>query len=129
VGLACVIGLALVLLPGDPPADPVLAASGSEFVATSLSLTSRAGARPWLGIEGDDDTTGVRVETVAADSPADSSGVRTGDVIVAIDGAPLHDLESLWSAVAASGIGGRVDLTVLRDGAAHDIVVWLEPEP
>jgi S1-C subfamily serine protease len=64
----------------------------------------------------------VRVAEVVENSPAALSGLRRGDVILAIDGTPLRDAQSLQKRLFADAIGSRVEITVLRNGALVDAV-------
>jgi S1-C subfamily serine protease len=64
----------------------------------------------------------VRVAEVVENSPAAMSGLRRGDVILAIDGTPLRDAQSLQKRLFADAIGNRVEITVLRNGALVDAV-------
>jgi len=64
----------------------------------------------------------VRVAEVVENSPAALSGLRRGDVILAIDAVPLRDAQSLQKRLFADAIGSRVEITVLRNGALVDVV-------
>lgn len=66
--------------------------------------------------------TALRVVEVVENSPAAFSGLRRGDVILAIDGAPLGDAQSLQRRMFADAIGARMEITVLRNGALVDAV-------
>ncbi len=59
---------------------------------------------------------GVRVASVIAGSPAERAGLRAGDVLTAIDGAPVADLRGYSALLRSLGPGRAVRLTVLRDG-------------
>jgi S1-C subfamily serine protease len=66
--------------------------------------------------------TALRVVEVVENSPAAFSGLRRGDVILAIDGTPLGDAQSLQRRMFADAIGARMEITVLRNGALVDAV-------
>ncbi len=66
--------------------------------------------------------TALRVVEVVENSPADISGLRRGDLILAIDGTPLGDAQSLQRRLFVEAIGTRVEVTVLRNGALVDAV-------
>ena len=61
-------------------------------------------------------TSGVRVVEVAPRSPAAKSGVRVGDILVALDGATLATLTDLQRALAAERIGRSALLALVRRG-------------
>ncbi|HEX6209443.1 MAG TPA: RIP metalloprotease RseP [Methylomirabilota bacterium] len=62
------------------------------------------------------------VGKVAESSPAATAGLRTGDTVVAVDGAPVAYWEDLDRAVARSG-GRPLELGVRRDGAEQTMTV------
>jgi S1-C subfamily serine protease len=64
----------------------------------------------------------LRVAEVLAGSPAESSGIRRGDLVLAINGAPLKDAQSLQRHMFADAIGRRTEITVLRGEAMVDVV-------
>jgi predicted metalloprotease with PDZ domain len=66
----------------------------------------------------------VIVWRAPGDSPAGRAGLKTGDVIVALDGIPVN-LESLKKAVAAKKPGDTVVVRYSRDGAEKEVSVVL----
>lgn len=66
--------------------------------------------------------TALRVAEVVEGSPASVSGLRAGDVILAVDGKPLGDAQSLQRLLFEESIGSRMEVTVLRNGALVDAV-------
>ena len=65
----------------------------------------------------------LRIVKVVERSPAAQSGLRRGDLVLAIDGAPLGDAQSLQKHLFADSIGRRMEVTVIRNGALVDAVV------
>ena len=66
--------------------------------------------------------TALRVVEVLTGSPAASSGLRAGDLILAVSGTPLGDAQSLQRQLFEESIGSRMEITVLRNGALVDAV-------
>ncbi|MDQ4053073.1 MAG: trypsin-like peptidase domain-containing protein [Actinomycetota bacterium] len=64
----------------------------------------------------------LRVVEAVENSPAALSGLRAGDLVLAVDGVPLGDAQSLQKRLFADAIGERVEITVLRNGALVDAV-------
>jgi S1-C subfamily serine protease len=64
----------------------------------------------------------LRVVEVVEGSPAARSGLLAGDLVLAIDGAPLGDAQSLQKRLFGDAIGQRMEVTVLRNGALVDAV-------
>jgi S1-C subfamily serine protease len=65
----------------------------------------------------------LRVVEAVTNSPAALSGLRAGDVVLAVDGVLLDDAQSLQRRLFADAIGRRMEITVLRNGALVDAVV------
>jgi len=68
--------------------------------------------------------TALRVVEVVTGSPAASSGLRAGDLILAVSGTPLGDAQSLQRQLFEESIGVRMEITVLRNGALVDAVAF-----
>jgi S1-C subfamily serine protease len=66
--------------------------------------------------------TALRVVEVVEGSPASSSGLVPGDLILAVAGQPLGDAQSLQRLLFEESIGQRMEITVLRNGALVDAV-------
>jgi S1-C subfamily serine protease len=64
----------------------------------------------------------LRIAEVVSGSPADQCGIRAGDLILAVDGTPLRDAQSLQRLLFEEAIGSRMEITVLRNGALVDVV-------
>lgn len=66
--------------------------------------------------------TALRVAEVVAASPAARSGLRAGDMVLAVAGSPLGDAQSLQRMLFEEAIDSRMEITVLRNGALVDAV-------
>jgi S1-C subfamily serine protease len=66
---------------------------------------------------------GVEVIEVMAGSPAARAGIRSGDLIVALDGHAVADASDLQRLMVGDVIGGTVEATVWRGGEVRTIVV------
>ena len=95
--------------------------------------------RPYIGISGidlDDSTAkryklvvGVYVKTVQDFSPAEKSGLQSGDVIIKADGKDITTMEELNEIKNSHQIGDTMTLTINRSGQEKDITVTLEETP
>jgi S1-C subfamily serine protease len=65
----------------------------------------------------------LRVVQAVPNSPAAAGGLHPGDLVLAVDGTPLDDAQSLQKRLFAEAIGRRMEITVLRNGALVDAVV------
>jgi Do/DeqQ family serine protease len=64
---------------------------------------------------------GALVSGVEAGSPADHAGLRQGDVITLLDGAPVSDANALRNHIAGSRPGSTVALEVVRQGKTESL--------
>ncbi|MBN1146797.1 MAG: trypsin-like peptidase domain-containing protein [Anaerolineales bacterium] len=103
---------------------------------------SRSQARVWLGITGAPmtpeiaesmglpaDQGGALVEQVQEGSPADESGLRSGDLIIAVDNQQVEAIQQLGVLLQAYNPGDQVRLTILRDGEQMEVEVTLGERP
>ena len=70
----------------------------------------------------------VLIVEVIEDSPADDAGLRSGDVILEIEGIPLNEAD-LGSLISEFEPGDRIDLLISRDGDEREITVQLGRHP
>ena len=63
----------------------------------------------------------LRIAQVVSGSPAEQAGLMRGDVIVAADGRPLSDAQSLQRILLDEAIGRTMEVTVLRGSALVDV--------
>ncbi len=72
----------------------------------------------------------AQVGDVVAGSAADKAGVKPGDVIVAVNGAPLDNAYELSARIANRRPGDRIRLSLNREGSGREVTVDLdEAEP
>src|ERR1700757_2297049 len=71
-------------------------------------------------------TQGAVIARVEPGSPAERAGLRTNDLVVAINGAPMHNGTELRNRVGLSRIGDEVQLTVDRGGSERTLAVRIE---
>jgi len=93
--------------------------------------------RGWMGVGiqdltpelaqyyGLNDQKGVLVTQVFPGDPADKAGIKTKDVIIAVDGKPVGTSRELSSAVAGMAVGKEVPVKILRDGKEQVLKVQL----
>jgi serine protease Do len=81
------------------------------------------------GVTSPDLPAGLVITSVTPSSPAAEAGFQVGDRIVALDGRPTVELESLARAVEAAPIGQEFRITVERGGKRLDLTVKSRPRP
>lgn len=61
-------------------------------------------------------TEGVLVQSIIQGSPAQKAGIKAYDVIMKYNGKIVKNTDSLSDLIAASKVGSKVSLTIMRDG-------------
>lgn len=84
----------------------------------------RKPVRPWLGIYSTEAEDRIVIVGLAARGPAARADLRTGDIIVAVDGEEIEDLATLYRKIWSLGAAGvEIPLTIYRDGDTFDVRV------
>ena len=71
-------------------------------------------------------TAGAVIARVEQGSPAEHSGLRTNDVVVAVNGVPIQNGAELKNRVVLARIGDQLDLTIARGGVERTVPVRIE---
>ena len=97
--------------------------------------------RPWLGIKGDpvtadvarslglDRPQGLVITTVYPDGPGARAGLRTGDIITAVDGTEVNDQGGLNFRIGTHEPDATVQVSVLRGGDARTVRARVQKLP
>lgn len=64
---------------------------------------------------------GAVVTQVEADSPAETAGLKAGDVVIAVDGEPVSGSAALRNRIGLMRVGEKVSISILRDGKRRTI--------
>src|SRR5687767_2324728 len=72
---------------------------------------------------------GVTAVDVAARGGAMAAGIRPGDVLVAVDGAPIENVEEVKALLQGAARGEALSYTVLRLGEQRMLNVSVAPAP
>lgn len=107
-----------------PPAPPAFPRTAAAPPADSIPAAGGAQAGlGWLGLAVDDALVTGRlvVVEIAPDGPAARAGVRTQDVLLAINGSQLGDSDELAAALAAIAPGQRVRMALGRDSRIEEV--------
>ncbi|HEY3897644.1 MAG TPA: DegQ family serine endoprotease [Chthoniobacter sp.] len=73
--------------------------------------------------------TGALVAEVTPRSPAEKAGIKSGDVVVAVNGKKVEGPRELQLLVAGIAPGTKVDVKLVRDGAEKTVNVELAERP
>jgi serine protease Do len=71
-------------------------------------------------------TQGAVIARVEVGSPAERAGLRTNDLVVAVNGVPIHNGAELKNRVVVAQIGDAVDLTVVRGSSERTVAVRID---
>ncbi|CAL4868495.1 hypothetical protein MMA231_02777 [Asticcacaulis sp. MM231] len=125
------IGVNSMILSGSGSSSGVGFAIPSALVKRVVESAAGGAThlqRPWLGAKGDtvtsdiakslgmDRPAGVLVSDIYAGSPADQAGLKTGDVILTIDGQPINDAASLRYRIDLMSVGQTAVVDGMRNG-------------
>lgn len=84
----------------------LLSITGARALCQSIPLAG-------IGVQVERDITGAKIVAVSIGSPAERAGLRAGDIIVAVDNAPMHGLElSAMTEKMRGELGSKVTLVV-----------------
>ena len=73
------------------------------------------------------DTAGAVISQVEPKSPAKKAGLKPGDVVVAVDGKPIHNAKQLDNQIGLTLVGEPINMEVLRGGKKIGLVAHIEP--
>jgi Do/DeqQ family serine protease len=116
-------------------------ANGVRVVVASAQGGSSAVKRAWLGAKLQEVTpeiadslglkrpSGALIANLVAGSPAAKAGLKTGDLIVSIDGIDVEDPNGFDYRFATKPLGGAAQVGVVRQGKSFVVPVSLEPLP
>jgi S1-C subfamily serine protease len=131
-----VIGVNTATIPSAQGLCFAVSSNVAAYVAGKLIIEGRV-KRAQLGLAGQlvnltermiavnklTTRTGVYVFEVVADSPADNSQIRNGDIIVAFNNHPVSSVDDLHKLLNEHTIGQKSNLTVLRGGRSVTLEV------
>jgi len=72
---------------------------------------------------------GVLINQVMPKSPAEAAGLKTGDLIVGIDGTPVKDPRHLQRLIADAPIGKPLEVSIVRGGQKQTVRVRIGEMP
>jgi putative serine protease PepD len=109
------------------PSDTVTSIAGQLISAGQVTQPGRAtlGISPGTAAAPSVQGNGVTIATVSAGGPADTAGLRDGDVITEVEGCPIRSEAQLAALLAALTPGMQLYLTYTRAGRAHTATVTL----
>jgi serine protease Do len=120
IGFAIPSNMAKRILEGAGSGGVKLAWFGADGQAVTSEIARSMGlSRPG----------GVLLKTVYPGGPASRAGLKTGDVVLAIDGFPVDDMQALNYRIATHNAGDTPSMKVTTDGHVRDVQVKLALPP
>src|SRR5260370_618846 len=83
----------------------------------------------YLGVQGQDADAGARVLQVTKDSPAEKAGLKTGDIVLAVDGKAGLSYKQFGDTVQDRKAGDKVTFKLSRNREAQELDVTLGKRP
>jgi serine protease Do len=115
-------------------------AATAKFVLSGLKEQGRV-VRGWVGVHlqtmtpelasgfGVRKTEGVIVDAPVPGSPAAEAGIRAGDIITDVDGAPIKDRPDFGRQIGMIMPGHQAKLRILRDGNSKVVALTVAAKP
>jgi serine protease Do len=72
---------------------------------------------------------GVMIAEILPDTPAQTAGLRAGDLIVSIDGRPIVETRALQRLVGAAPAGRELGVVVMREGRRRELRIRVGTMP
>ncbi|MGD2185184.1 MAG: S1C family serine protease [Desulfobacterales bacterium] len=80
--------------------------------------------QPWLGVHADEAHGRIFIIRVTAGGPAEKAGIKTGDIVLAVNQTPVKGLADFFRRIWALGPAGvKVPLKILQETRVRDITV------
>ncbi len=131
-----VIGVNTAVIRGAQGICFAIAANTVSFVVGQI-LCFGAVRRAWLGVSvgtvplpqrvadaaGSPQRTAVMIQSVQPDAPAARAGLRSGDILLTLDGAPITGPDALLRRLASNAIGRPMPARLIRAGRFLELVL------
>jgi serine protease Do len=135
-----IVGINTAVVRGGSGIGFAIPSSLVKRVSAELTAKGKV-TRGWLGVSlqpltselaasfGARDRKGALVAEVVSDSPAAAAGVKSGDIILQVNGEKVDDPGDLARAVAAAAPGQTAKVKVWRDGQERALDIRLTEQP
>jgi S1-C subfamily serine protease len=141
-GRAELIGINTAMIGGAQGLCFAVPINTAKRVAPELMREGRV-ARGWFGIAGQtqelsralvrrldlETERGVLIVAVAPGGPSEAAGLRIGDVVIGLDGAPTPSVDAAHKLLDRNAIGKRLRVDALRDGKLFSVDLKVRARP
>ena len=112
------LGFAIPINQARKTADQLIKNGKATYPVLGVSID--------MSYQGDGAKIADNATAVLSGGPADSAGLKAGDVITRFDGRTINSSEELIVAIRAKNVGDKVDLTYLRNSVSANATVTLK---
>jgi serine protease Do len=131
-----VVGINTAIISGGQGIGFAIPVNMAKVLLPQLKSNGKI-VRGWLGVViqkvtpelaksfGIKEMEGALVSDVMEDSPAARAGIKRGDVIVSFDGKPIKEFDQLPRIVAATPVGKKARIRLLREGSPVEVEVTI----
>jgi serine protease Do len=132
-----VVGINTAIVSGGQGIGFAIPVNVAKNLLSQLKSKGKV-VRGWLGVIiqkvtpelaktfGLKESEGALVSDVMDNSPASKADIRRGDVIISFDGKKIKEMDQLPRIVAATPVGKKVKVALIRDGKIVDVDVTIE---
>ena len=117
------IGFAIPVKEAKSIAEQLIKSGKAEHAFLGVST------RDTVVTDGSAKRAGAQVASVSGGTPAANAGIRTGDVIIAVDGQRVDSATALVAQIREMTAGEKTKLTIIRGGSRQDVEVTLAVKP
>jgi putative serine protease PepD len=117
------IGFAIPVKEAKSIADQLIKSGKAQHAFLGVS------AKDAVVKDGNAQRAGAQVVQVNSGTPASSAGLKSGDVVIAVNGETVDSSTALVGQIREMTAGDKATLTIIRDGARKDVPVTLAVKP
>ncbi|GAB3885327.1 S1C family serine protease [Terrabacter terrigena] len=117
------IGFAIPVKEAKSIADQLIRSGKAQHAFLGVST------RDTVVTDGSAKRAGAQVVSVSNGTPAANAGIRTSDVIIAVDGQRVDSATALVGQIREMTAGEKTKLTIIRGGSRQDVEVTLAVKP
>ncbi|MFV0462442.1 MAG: S1C family serine protease [Nostocoides sp.] len=117
------IGFAIPVREAQAIADQLIATGRAQHAYLGVSV------RDGTATDGDAQISGALIGQIESGTPAATAGLKTGDVVIAVDGEQIVSGDAFIGSVRERLVGDTVKITVVRDGKRVEVETKLVTRP
>jgi len=115
-------------------------ANTAKRVADAI-IAGKSVSHPYIGIQGQSVTSdvatqynlpvteGAMVTSVMPGTSAEKAGLKSGDIVVSVDGKPVKTIDDLIAAVRKKNVGDKISITYYDNGTKKTADLTIQEEP